>query len=244
MREQLELLVALQELDTHIVGLEDERNKIPEAINNLEEKVVVKEKRLEDVMSQLATLEDEKNEKKRAVELEKIRLKNTRNKESTIQNIKQYEAFVKEVETTEKSGEELESELKQINHRVSELSEEKKKLEGEIEKARAEIRGRRRELEDELKIRDEELDKLYDERDDLAEKIPEGLYLKYERIAEKKDDIAVAFVEHGHCSACNMAIPPQMYNELMRGDQLMACPACQRILFYRPPREDAASKAE
>jgi len=36
----------------------------------------------------------------------------------------------------------------------------------------------------------------------------------------------------GHCIICNMAIPPQMYNELIRGDQLMTWPACNRIVAH------------
>jgi predicted nucleic acid-binding Zn-ribbon protein len=32
---------------------------------------------------------------------------------------------------------------------------------------------------------------------------------------------------------CNMQIPPQMYNLLFRGDDLHACPHCQRVLVLR-----------
>jgi len=241
-REQLELLVSLQELDNGIIALEDERNKIPDLLESLEDKAVTNEKRLEEVLSEIGSLDDEKTEKHRSVELERLRLKNTRNKESTIQNIKQYEAFVKEVETQEKGGDDLESELKEIAKRTEELTTEKKELEKAIESVRSEISQKYDELKNELKERDKELDGLYDKRNDLAEKIPESLYLKYERIAERKDDLAVAYVEHGHCMACNMAIPPQMFNELIKGDKLMACPACQRIIVYRAVEEEVAEE--
>ncbi|MCI5146993.1 MAG: hypothetical protein D3923_16090 [Candidatus Electrothrix sp. AR3] len=29
-----------------------------------------------------------------------------------------------------------------------------------------------------------------------------------------------------------MTVPPQQYNEALKGNQLCFCPACQRILYY------------
>jgi predicted nucleic acid-binding Zn-ribbon protein len=31
-----------------------------------------------------------------------------------------------------------------------------------------------------------------------------------------------------------MNIPPQRYNQLLKGDQLFDCPTCQRIIYHRP----------
>jgi len=34
-----------------------------------------------------------------------------------------------------------------------------------------------------------------------------------------------------------MAIPPQQYNLLLRGDEHFDCPTCQRIMYYEPVEE-------
>jgi hypothetical protein len=35
------------------------------------------------------------------------------------------------------------------------------------------------------------------------------------------------------CQGCHMNIPPQMYNELQRGDNLTKCPMCQRLIYWK-----------
>jgi len=50
----------------------------------------------------------------------------------------------------------------------------------------------------------------------------------------------------GRCSACNIALRPQYFQDLRKGDQVLVCESCQRILYYNPPQsfEDLAAGAE
>jgi predicted nucleic acid-binding Zn-ribbon protein len=36
-----------------------------------------------------------------------------------------------------------------------------------------------------------------------------------------------------------MAIPPQQFNEIRKGERLHLCPTCQRILYYREEEQEA-----
>jgi hypothetical protein len=31
-----------------------------------------------------------------------------------------------------------------------------------------------------------------------------------------------------------MSIPPQQFNDIMKGDRMFNCPTCQRILYHQP----------
>jgi len=35
-----------------------------------------------------------------------------------------------------------------------------------------------------------------------------------------------------HCQGCNMGIPPQLYNIVLRGENIETCPYCHRIMYY------------
>jgi predicted nucleic acid-binding Zn-ribbon protein len=37
-----------------------------------------------------------------------------------------------------------------------------------------------------------------------------------------------------------MKLPPQLYNELQRGDSVLTCPMCRRILFWETLAERTA----
>ncbi len=74
-------------------------------------------------------------------------------------------------------------------------------------------------------------------REDVAAKLPRNLVRRYDQIRERRGS-GVAFAEEGHCLACRIALAPQMFIELQRGEELLQCPSCVRILIYRPLVDD------
>ena len=244
MKEHLEMLLKLQELDNQIIDVEMERDKIPDEIAILEEKLETQKKTIEEFEAQASSLEADKKDKLNSLELEKLKLKNTRHKEAAIQNIKQYEAYVKEIETQEKSSDELDEEVKEIDAKLEVLQNKQADVQSVID----DLLGKIKTKEDELKAIvgefDSQLDDFYEKRDEIAEKIPEYIFLKYENISENKDGIAVAVVQNGHCMQCNMALPPQQFNELMTMRRLHSCPGCSRILVYQEPETPPEEEEE
>lgn len=234
LRTKLDLLQELQELDTEIMEFEDEREKIPRQTNDMKAMKLEKQRMIDEIDNQIGGLEDSMNEKQRLLELEAIKLKNTRNKETAIQNIKQYEAYIKEVETQEESSEDIEREIITIKERLKTLQEQRGALFEEQKQRKGEQTKEKAELELRLVALDKSLDELYDKRDERIERVSEDLYLKYEHISERiHDGIAVSLLQNGHCLACNMAVLPQMENEIMAGKRLHRCSSCGRILVYK-----------
>ena len=62
---------------------------------------------------------------------------------------------------------------------------------------------------------------------------PDGLRL-FEHVARQRKGLAVAEARDGSCSVCHVRMRPQMYNEVRRGDTLIQCESCQRILYFAP----------
>jgi len=48
----------------------------------------------------------------------------------------------------------------------------------------------------------------------------------------KKGGIAISPVIKGVCQMCHLGIPPQKFNELIKGETLMTCPNCMRIIYW------------
>ena len=57
---------------------------------------------------------------------------------------------------------------------------------------------------------------------------------KYDTLRQHRNGLGVVNVLGGVCQGCFMAIPPQQYNLLLRGDQHFDCPTCQRIMYHEP----------
>ncbi len=72
------------------------------------------------------------------------------------------------------------------------------------------------------------------QRSEQAMKIKASILRKYDTLRQRRKGLAVVNVVDGVCQGCFMAIPPQLFNRLLRGDELFDCPTCQRIIHYRP----------
>jgi predicted nucleic acid-binding Zn-ribbon protein len=45
--------------------------------------------------------------------------------------------------------------------------------------------------------------------------------------------LAVIEVKDEICQGCNMNIPPQLFVELKKNEEIYNCPHCRRIIFYK-----------
>ena len=55
---------------------------------------------------------------------------------------------------------------------------------------------------------------------------------RYEMIKVRRNGVAVVSARSAICSGCNMNLPPQLFNELQRSDELIYCPNCNRIIYW------------
>ncbi len=69
------------------------------------------------------------------------------------------------------------------------------------------------------------------DRDVVRDSIAAHLLAEYDRISAAK--YAVAQVEGQRCSACQMMVRPQRWNEIRQGD-VHFCESCGRFLYYNP----------
>lgn len=104
----------------------------------------------------------------------------------------------------------VEQELRSVGERLDQqerhLDERDRKLAQEI----AELRGR---------------------REDATRHLDAQLLDRYERIAGRRSP-AIAIVSREICLGCRVDIPPQRYIEILRGEELITCGHCQRILIH------------
>ena len=79
------------------------------------------------------------------------------------------------------------------------------------------------------------------ERSALVAAIDQHLLAIYEGVAKKRNGIAVAQARDGICGICHVRLRPQVFNTVLRNEQILQCDYCNRILYHTPKTAAAAA---
>src|SRR5262249_29339090 len=160
-----------------------------------------------------------------------------------VRNEKEYTTALREIDATKKLIGALESE-------VLKSLEEAEKLEADLTVFTPDVGRKRGEVDRDLEALRKEhengelsLAAMTSRRSETAGSIPSNLLAVYERVAKIRRGQAMAEVRDSTCTACRMRVRPKVFSDVRRGDQLITCDSCSRILFYRPDARQPAEAA-
>ncbi|MBI5299401.1 MAG: hypothetical protein HY877_03795 [Deltaproteobacteria bacterium] len=147
-----------------------------------------------------------------------------------IKTQKEYQATLKEIAQMKKENKDREERVLSIMEQSEKISQEITQLKSEI----ADKEGGFRQIETELKNRQQvmmaEKEEKEKRRPVLLKELPAEIVKKYDTVRKRFGD-AVAAVKKGVCYGCNMNIPPQFYNEMLKMKDLRSCPNCHRLIY-------------
>ena len=76
-------------------------------------------------------------------------------------------------------------------------------------------------------------------RINLQKNVSDDLLARYEKIRNRNKGVGVISVWKAVCNGCHMNIPPQLYNELQKSNELLSCPNCSRIIYFQDMEKPA-----
>lgn len=233
MNSKIAQLVALQEIDLEIDKIDKEIKGEQETLDSRIKKLAEKETHINDLSSQIDGLEKERRTLEDEMSDKMAHVKERQSKMMQVQTGREQTALLKEIEDAKKAAKESEERIVEIMEKVESLSteatEEKNLLKGEKELVAGETEKVRKAIED---INKGKKDKT-SIRDKQAEDVNPKLLKKYDTLRKRRNGLAVVNVVKGVCQGCFMNLPPQQFNMLLKGDQLLDCPTCQRIIYHK-----------
>ena len=237
-KEQIVALVNLQQIEI-------ETGSVKTKISNVDQRLEKLDDRLHDfkqVIEKQESVINELNQKYRDYETD-VRMnldaiKKSEAKLSSVKTNKEYQAFLKEIDDIKEKNSKLEDDMidfldrieaaeNTLNTKMAEYSELQTRLNNEKETIQKETEEGKRQLED-----------LDAQLKTVAAGIDAALLATYNKVkALQNNAIGIVAVTDAVCQGCNMNIPPQMYNELQRGDSLKRCPICDRIIYWKDEKK-------
>ncbi|RLB43757.1 MAG: hypothetical protein DRH12_01920 [Deltaproteobacteria bacterium] len=228
----MRLLIALQDCDNRIREAGKKRDQCPAKMALLDEEVRKAELSINESREKLESLKKERRQVERDIEDLEVKKKKSQAKLSSVATNKEYRAALKEIEELDRAKGLLEDKALELMEEVERSEGQVKTLIKELEILKKKTEKEKKAIEAEMKELDAVLSSLSREREDLSSQIDQELLSRYNMLKERRGGLAVSPVISGVCQTCHMGIPPQKFNELIRGESLMSCPNCQRIIYW------------
>ena len=244
MKAELQKLIALQNLDTTIRKLEKDQHATPERRAEIEREfdqrafeIRALETRRDEAKHARARLENEVVEQRGRAERAERNLMSSKKPD-------EYTAAIREADAARKQ-------ISAFETQILEQLEQLEQAEAALNERSAEIASMNSDREAKLKAFDDESGTIADrlaiarkEREEVFAGLPKQLSALYSRIGARiRDGVAVAEARNRSCSACFMSLRPQMMAEIRRGDEIITCDNCGRILYVTPPEPVKADAA-
>jgi predicted nucleic acid-binding Zn-ribbon protein len=241
LKDQLRHLEELQRHDARIQELEGARRAIPAKLESMKTDLARIEELLGRERAELDEAERFRRDKDTESKTAESQLTKAKHKLAQVKNSKEYMATQREVESTRKMVAETEEKLLGL---IDAAEQARKKIaahEGDVEKLRQHVANEEREAQAKLATIDTEIATARVGREQATGAVRPDVLKKYAAIRMRRG-LAVVAVHNGTCRGCNMNIPPQLYNQIQRGNAIEVCPNCQRIIYWDRLLEDPDGK--
>jgi len=232
LKEKMSHLICLQDCDNRIGHIMDKKNEGPLKIKELEDELNAIEEEYQEELGRFEALKISGRDIDRETQDLDVKVEKSNIRLSNIKSNKEYKAVLKEIDDLKKAKSQREEKSLQVMEEIEVLRKRCQDNEKEVAEGRKKLDEEKNEVQIELKALDEELRLFEKKRVLFSQTVEQDLLKKYLFLKERKQGQAISPVSQAVCQVCHMRIPPQTYNELIRGDSLLSCTNCGRIIYW------------
>jgi predicted nucleic acid-binding Zn-ribbon protein len=240
MQQDLVFALRLQAIDRKIANLETEIAALPKHIAEIEKKLEAHTRRLAADRAALSKNQLDRKKFDGDIQVHQQKISKLRDQMAGAKNNEQYKAFQNEIAYAE-------GEIRKCEDRILELMEQAEALDSAVKAADAALKTEQKHVESEkVRARDHSAANMnalameQTERETVTGQMTPAFYTEYERLRKKTKNRPIADATDGRCDLCQMSLRPQFFQDLRKGDKIMFCESCGRILTYNPVIEQIA----
>jgi uncharacterized protein len=231
MNSDLKQLIRLQTIDLSIQELRARIDKFPGISKALDEKLKSAQTGLETAKERVKN--NQGNRKKLETEIASIESKISKYRDQmvAVKTNEEYRALQHEIEHAQSGIRKIEDDILNLMMEAETGQTDIKTAEVRLKEDQSRVHEERRALEDENKRDLSALESYLKERKEIQNSVSSDLVSRYDRVRKHRGGIGVAAARNEVCEICQVRIRPQVFQEIRKNDQIIACDACQRILY-------------
>ncbi|MGB5350003.1 MAG: C4-type zinc ribbon domain-containing protein [Polyangiales bacterium] len=224
-------------MDDSARDIDAELRQIPQRLEEMRNSVQTLETMLAQERQQLSEAEELKVQQSGELKERTEGLQRARRKVAQASSIREADAAEREVEANRRAIKEREDELSRIAQAIEAKTASLAEREKDFDETKTSLQADEESSKARVAELEEQRAKLLDGRDVLAAKVSKTIVKRYERLKTGIPN-AVIIISDGTCTACRMALPPQLTIELQRASEVHQCPHCRRIIIHKNVIED------
>ena len=244
MKAELQKLIALQNLDTTIRKLEKDLETIPQRRAEIEGEfdqrafeIRALETRRDEARHERVRLENEVVDQKSRAERAERNLMSSKKQD-------EYTAAIREADAARKQISTLETQILELMEKLETAESALKERADEIASLNSDREARLKTFDEQSRTQTTQLTAARSEREQVFSALPKAMSSQYSRISARiRDGVAVAEARNRSCTACFMSLRPQVMSEIRRGEDIITCDNCGRILYWVPTESLQADSA-
>jgi len=232
--EQITALVKLQRIEIEIRGIKAKLSTVGHRIEILDNQLLDFKQTLEDQESLIHELNQKYRTYESDVQMHLDRIRKSEAKLSVVKTNKEYQSSLKEIDDLKDMSSKKEDDMIEFLDRIEEAENVLKAKIAEFSKLEVQIKTEKEIIQKDAQEGRQRLGNLEADRETVSGGIDAKMLATFNQIkANQTNKIGIVAVKDAVCQGCHMNIPPQMYNELQRGDSLKRCPICERIIYWK-----------
>jgi predicted nucleic acid-binding Zn-ribbon protein len=232
-REQISVLVEVQDVDMEInkadkqiQALEKEVGALDHAAGEYEDRVAAEKTVLEDLKKNYRELESESK-------INAERIVKSNEKLRAVKTNKEYQSTLKEIEDIRKKNSGIEDRMLEQLDAIEAAESSVKAKEADLADFLRQCEDKKSALGDRAQRQRQAVETLNEKKRHVSARVDPQWIAVLDDVKKKVRGLAVVPVERSICMGCHMNIPPQLFNELQRFDEIRHCPHCHRIIYWK-----------
>lgn len=234
MTEELSTLWSLAGLDDRLATLEAALKRHPVQRAELAGRLTAERGRLEDHKRRLGDLQLKRRQLEKDIEALVAEERKFQSQLPMVKKNEEYTALLHEISGAKGRRSDRETDLLVLMDEEETLNAERPVIERALKVIESDGAERAARIAAEEGAERAQVAELEAERSGLLSRLPQATRARYERIRNSREGRAVVAILKGACGGCYRGQPPQMLQEARRGDRLLTCDGCGRLLVWPP----------
>jgi hypothetical protein len=227
-------------LDATILKLSEQLKKERAGMDVKSQKHSLLLAQAEHITSRIVQIEGTKSEVQGDLRQTSAQVEKSREKMQRCRNEREANAAQREVEELHRLTRERESEIQKLQGFIELAKADLEAVTSEKDAAAAEIDGSEGETVKKVQLLQAEHDTAVLKREEVILGLGGPLRRRYDSILSRRGT-AIARARAGRCISCHIELPPMLFQNIMRLEEVITCPSCLRILYWEPESAESGS---